>query len=280
MLSASRGPSKGPCSPGKPFPTRSSPAWPSSRNFLALSRHLEAWTTRCRGRADLATLHGCPGAPAKGSRGFSSLVLVFLRIYCSVPTPCDLVHMLPRPRCLGDPAWVPWGPAKGPRGICSPVLVFLRIYCSVPTPCGLVHMLPRPSCAGDPAWVPWGPHKGAMRVLQPCAWVPVHLVLCLADSRRPESRCPAAALCRLAAAAVLGPCQCASAESTALRACVPSPLVLCPDSRRPESRCPTAALCRLAAAAILGPCQWVSAGSTALRACSLASSALSRLQAT
>ena len=121
MLSVTKGPSKGPCSPGKPFPTRSSPAQQSSRNFLALSRHLEAWTTRCRGRAALATLHGCPGAPAKGPRGFSSPVLVFLRIYCSVPTPCYLVPMLPRPRCLSDPAWVPWGsPQRGHE--CSPAL--------------------------------------------------------------------------------------------------------------------------------------------------------------
>ena len=71
--------------------------------------------------------------------------------------------------------------------------------------------------------------------------------------------CPAAALCRLAAALSLCPCQCVSAGSTALRACVPeSPLVAL---SLLESPCPAAALCRLAAAADLGPCQCVSAGS-------------------
>ena len=96
-------------------------------------------------------------------------------------------------------------------------------------------------------------------------------------SSRPAPQPPR---CRLASAAVLGPCQCVSAGSNALRACFPSPLVLCPDSRRPESRCLAASRCRLAAEAVLGPCQCVYAGSTALRACSFAFNALSRLQAT
>ena len=64
----------------------------------------------------------CMGAwgPSKGPRGFSSPVLVFLRIYCSVPTPCCLVQMLPRPSCASDPAWVPWGPRKGATRVLQP----------------------------------------------------------------------------------------------------------------------------------------------------------------
>ena len=53
--------------------------------------------------------------------------------------------------------------------------------------------------------------------------------------------CPAAACQPTSlAAAVLGPCRCVSAGSTALRACVPSPLVLCPDSSRPALQPPFA----------------------------------------
>ena len=224
MLSASRGPSKGPCSPGKPFPTRSSPAWPSSRNFLALSRHLEAWTTRCRGRTALATLHGCPGAPAKGPRGFSSPVLVFLRIYCSVPTPCDLVHMLPRPRCLGRPCMGALGlPQRGHEGspalcLCSCASTALsRLLAASSTCCrGRLVLATLHGCPGDPA-------KGATRVLQPCACVPAHLLFCPADSLRPQSHLlPQAALCWRPC----GGCPGALANvsrgfSTALRACVP-----------------------------------------------------------